>query len=114
MIKVVLYEHAEKMIAFEISGHANSGPYGFDLVCAGVSAVSFGCVNAVMELCDTELKIKQETDGGYLYVELPETLYASEEAQLILKTMVVSLQTIEREYEQFIQIKKNQGGAPTC
>lgn len=114
MIKVVLYEEAGILTAFEIGGHANSGPYGFDLVCAGVSAVSFGCVNAVMELCSTDLHIDQGADGGYLYVKLPKSMYMTKEAQLILKTMVVSLQTIEREYEQFIQIKKNEGGAPTC
>lgn len=106
MIKVVISKQNEHIHAFEISGHANSGPYGFDLVCAAVSAVSFGAVNAVMELCATELIIDQKEDGGYLYIEIPASLSAekAKNANLILEAMIVSLQTIEREYKQFIQI----------
>ncbi len=47
-ILVTRNEHGH-VSAFEISGHAESGPYGHDLVCAAVSAVSFGSVNAVMQ-----------------------------------------------------------------
>ncbi|MBO1003402.1 ribosomal-processing cysteine protease Prp [Pseudogracilibacillus auburnensis] len=106
MIKVCIYKKADLIRAFKISGHANSGPYGYDLVCAGVSAVSFGAVNAVTTLCDIDLKIDQ-ADGGYLFVELPFSLSKEQarNANLILEAMVVSLQTIEREYKQFIQIK---------
>lgn len=107
MIQIVLYKKDKLIHAFEISGHANSGPYGYDLVCAGVSAVSFGAINAVMELCEKELIIKQEDDGGYLYMELPKSLLHMEQAQIILQAMVISLETIERNYHQFIQIKKS-------
>jgi uncharacterized protein YsxB (DUF464 family) len=103
MIKVVIKRTNEQLAAFEVSGHANSGPYGYDLVCAGVSAVTFGAINALMELCDLELIIDQAAEG-YLYVELPSKALREKEAQIILQAMVVSLQTIERDYTQFIQI----------
>jgi len=108
MIEVTIYEKNNEIVAFEISGHANSGPYGYDLVCAAVSAVSFGAVNAVFELCHIDLEIDQAGEGGYLAVTIPK-IYTSQEkqkAQLIFESMVVSLQTIEREYNQFIQIKR--------
>src|SRR5690625_3738255 len=106
MIKVIVSKNDEQIHAFEISGHANSGPYGYDLVCAGVSAVSFGAVNAVLELCETELIIDQAGEGGYLYVEVPAELQAekAKKINLIFEAMIISLQTIEREYKQFIQI----------
>lgn len=105
MIDVMLFKNNETIKAFEISGHANSGPYGYDLVCAGVTAVSFGAVNALMEIGETSPKIDQEENGGYLYVELPPNAWTNEAAQTILKAMIVSLKTIEQEYDQFIQIK---------
>lgn len=107
MIKVNVFRKDRAIHLFEISGHANSGPYGYDLVCAGVSAVSFGAVNAVIKLCEVDLKIDHGEDGGYLSVEIPSSLSIeqSEQVQLILEAMLISLQTIEREYSKFIQIK---------
>src|SRR5699024_12152227 len=44
------YNNVEEISSFVVSGHANSGPYGQDLVCAAVSAVTFGAGNAVLEI----------------------------------------------------------------
>ncbi|GLO66703.1 MULTISPECIES: ribosomal-processing cysteine protease Prp [Oceanobacillus] len=106
MIKVTVFQTNNQITAFELSGHADSGPYGYDLVCAGVSAVSFGGVNAVIKLCDTDLHIDQGKDGGYLYVEIPENLdlQVAERVQLLLEGMMVSLQTIEAEYGDHMQV----------
>lgn len=106
MIRVTIYEKNNRINQFEMSGHANSGPYGYDLVCAAVSAVSFGAVNAVYELCNIELQVDQAAEGGYLFVEIPSNVpeQSVEKADLIFQAMVVSLRTIEREYKQFIKI----------
>lgn len=109
MIKVKMFrDEYNKIIDFSLSGHANSGPYGYDLVCAGVSAVTFGAVNAVMELCDTELIIEQGDTGGFLSVKLSETLQGDQliKAQLLLEGMLISLKTIERDYRKFIKINE--------
>ncbi len=109
MIKISIDRKDGKISSFEISGHANSGPYGYDLVCAAVSAVSFGAVNAVLQLSELELHIDQ-AENGYLYVDVPNRHVDANQyfkAQLIFEAMIVSLQTIEREYEQFIRISEN-------
>ncbi|WP_156291191.1 ribosomal-processing cysteine protease Prp [Oceanobacillus salinisoli] len=110
MIQVTVYRSNNQITAFTMSGHADSGPYGYDLVCAGVSAVSIGAVNAVMELCDLELGVEQGSDGGYLYVTIPEPLDTRlmDKVQLLFEGMLISLKSIELEYGQFIQIKDNQ------
>lgn len=42
MIKVSVVRNQQKQIvSFEMSGHADAGPHGQDIVCAGASAVSF-------------------------------------------------------------------------
>ena len=107
MIIVTMFRKNDQFTAFELSGHAESGPYGYDLVCAGVSAVSFGAVNAILTLCEIDLKIEQADEGGYLHVELPISIYSEkrDKVQLLLEGMLISLQTIEREYNQFIKIE---------
>lgn len=107
MILVNVNRNTDGSIAqFKLSGHAESGPYGHDLVCAAVSAVSFGAVNAVIKLCEIEPIINQSPDGGLLQVTLPDGLNHDtfEKAQWLLEGMVVSLQTIERDYDQYITI----------
>lgn len=105
MINVTVYRSNNQITAFELSGHADSGPYGYDLVCAGVSAVSFGTVNAVIELCGIDLDIRTN-EGGYLRVQIPDISEnrTKENVQLLFAGMLASLQTIEREYSQFIRI----------
>lgn len=112
MIEVTICKLNKRISSFELSGHAESGPYGYDLVCAAVSAVSFGAVNAVTELCDIHLNIHQGDKGGFLSVEIPQSidLQLWDKASLLFEAMVVSLQTIEQEYSQFIKIKEYKEG----
>lgn len=108
MIKVVVERKDGIIQSIEISGHASSGPYGYDLVCAGVSAVSFGAINAALEMSGAELNIKQGGEGGYLYVEMPlsATPEQIEKINAAFEVMLISLQTIERDYGQFIEIEE--------
>jgi len=107
MIDITIFRSNNQMTAFEISGHADSGPYGYDLVCAGVSAVSFGAINAVLEICGIDLDIMQGDEGGYLHVVLPDDLEPEvmEKGQLLFEGMIVSLKTIANDYSQFIRIQ---------
>ena len=92
---------------FTMSGHADSGPYGYDLVCAAASAVSFGAVNAVAELCNVYMDTEMKDGGGFLRCQLPgiqeEATY--EKVQWLLEGMLVSMRSIEEQYSQFIRIE---------
>lgn len=104
MIHVRITEQPSGRIsAFEMDGHADFAEHGKDLVCAGASAVSFGAVNAVVELTGTMPEIAQGEDGGYLRVSFPETEQDAQ-VQLIIRAMIVSLQTIELDYDKYIKI----------
>ncbi|API90665.1 hypothetical protein J32TS6_00560 [Virgibacillus pantothenticus] len=107
MIKVTVFRENDRIKAFELSGHAESGPYGYDLVCAGVSAVSIGSINAVLTLCEVDLDIEQGGAGGYLYVAIPGSIASKkmERVQLLFEGMLISLSSIEQEYQQFITIQ---------
>lgn len=113
MIKVKIERGSKHRIqSFELSGHAESGPYGYDLVCAGVSAVSIGTVNAIYKLCNVEPQVEQKEQGGFLRCVIPKELQADtqEKVQLLLEGMIVSLQTIEDEYGSHITINEHTVG----
>lgn len=110
MIEMVVYrDHNQNITGFQMSGHANSGPYGHDLVCAAASAVSFGTINSIISLCQIEPLIDINDDGGYLKMMLPNNMAKDsfEKAQTLLQGMLVSFQTIEKDYHQYITISDN-------
>ncbi|KAB2338704.1 ribosomal-processing cysteine protease Prp [Cytobacillus depressus] len=105
MIEITVTRNKSEMIqSFAISGHAFFAERGNDIVCAGVSAVSVGAINAVHSLTGVTPEIEQES--GLLRCIIPEHLpdHTQEKVQLLLEGMVVSLQTIEEQYGQHIKI----------
>ncbi|MDQ7863244.1 ribosomal-processing cysteine protease Prp [Peribacillus frigoritolerans] len=110
MIKVVFDAPQERIASFTLSGHANFAKKGSDIVCAGVSAVSFGAVNAIMSLTDVEPEIEQGREAAIFAAPFrgifsPES---EEKVQLLLNGMLISLQTIERDYGKYMKIILNQ------
>lgn len=107
MVIVTVNKIGEHINDITISGHAGSGPAGYDLVCAGVSTVSFGLINAIYHLCDLELIIKQQEEGGFLHICFPDQVSEKqmEKAQLLLEAMIISFESIEEQYSEYIQVK---------
>lgn len=109
MVKVEVVRNQDNTIStFEMSGHAESGPYGQDIVCAGVSAVSIGTVNAIDTLCNVQLEVEQKDNGGFLRCTVPTGLdmQTYEKVQLLLEAMVVSLNSIAEAYDKYIKIRE--------
>jgi uncharacterized protein len=106
MIQVTIYRLESGLIqAFTLSGHANYANHGKDIVCAAASAVSVGTVNAIEVLAGFEPKAEGGKDG-FLRCEIPMDIpeETQEKVQLLLEGMIVSLQTIEKDYGKHIKI----------
>ena len=107
MIKVHFERKSDGTIrAFTMDGHADSGPYGYDLVCAGASAVSFGAVNAIAEVAGVELDAEVRDNGGFLHCAVPDHVRdeAGEKVQVLLEGLRISLLTMEEQYGRFIHV----------
>jgi len=89
----------EDVASYEISGHAMSNEPGKDLVCAGVSAVVFGLTNALIGLGLDESNVK--LDDGYLRVDTHD---ADEDMNALIYGLIVSLETIERENDEYLLV----------
>jgi hypothetical protein len=95
--------------AFRIEGHAHYDEPGKDLVCAAVSAISIGTMNAVEAVAGVMLPC--EAEEGLLDATVPRDLdpQQAERVQLLLESMVVMLNTIESSYGQYIKIHTEGG-----
>ncbi|MHC0037491.1 ribosomal-processing cysteine protease Prp [Pseudoneobacillus sp. C159] len=90
---------------FTLSGHADYAKRGKDIVCAAATAVSFGTVNAIEALAGFEPKAELGK-GGFLRCEFPMDIpeETQKKVQILLEGMIVSLQTIEKDYGKHIKI----------
>jgi uncharacterized protein len=106
MIRVSIErESSGRIRQFHVEGHAFYDEPGKDIVCAGVSAVTVGTVNAVEALLAIELKARMK--HGMLKVEIPDSGAADTEdkVQLLLESMVVMLQSIAQSYGEYIALQ---------
>ncbi|SEM67830.1 ribosomal-processing cysteine protease Prp [Paenibacillus sp. OV219] len=95
-----------RILSFAIEGHAKFAKPGKDIVCAGVSAVSVGTVNAIEQLAGIELPASMKS--GWLRSDIPVTADAAsnEKAQLLLEGMIVMLNSIAASYGKYVDIRQ--------
>ena len=83
-----------------VSGHANYDKYGKDIVCAGVSAVVTGGINALEDQVNNIEIINEDNKLGV------KVINSNEYIQIVLNTILIQLETIEKSYKKYIKITK--------
>ena len=101
MVKVEARKENGKVISLKLSGHANSGEYGKDLVCAGVSSIITGGASALENITSFNVKLSI----GNSCIELKKDQQLSKHDEIVMETILVQLQTIEHSYPKFIEIE---------
>lgn len=100
MIYVSVTTHDSKINLIEIKGHAGSDDYGKDLVCAAVSAISFGLCNA-LDLLDTDATISIGNNLIRIECNNPD-----EKLDTILQTGLIQLKTVQEQNNSYLNIKQ--------
>lgn len=101
MIKIWLDRNqAGELFRLKVTGHAESGPHGQDIVCAGVSALTQTSLLGLIHYL--QHAVKYEIKSGYLMFELEES--PTEQTQAVLETLVLGLSEMAQNYPQNIQI----------
>ncbi len=106
MIQVTIEHTNDTIDQFTVEGHAESAPYGQDLVCAAVTSVTAGTVNAIEKMTNTLPNVKLDEEGGFLQYFVPKDAEETtmKTIQLLLEAMIISLETIAEENNQYIKI----------
>ena len=80
----------------ELSGHAGYAESGRDIVCAAVSALVLNMANSVEAFTEDGFEGEMdEQTGGFSFHFTAEI---SPESQLLMNSLVLGLQNIEKEY----------------
>lgn len=104
MVKIsVDQDKNSKIKRIRITGHANAAPHGEDLVCAGVSSISIGALNAI-DLLEKNSCLYEMKHG---YIEI-RVVTDSDQLQLLLSMLIIQLTTMENSYKKYIRIRKQE------
>ena len=103
MIKAVFYSKNNSYFGFKISGHADYGCCGNDVVCAGVSALVINTINSIEEFTE-DATVTEEFGSGLVKFKI--TGKVSPESRLLLRTLRLGLCSIYEEYgNKYISIR---------
>ena len=87
-------------LSLDVKGHAEYGEYGKDLICASVSSILFGFMNALDELQEN-VEIKQSENRITV-----EDHSGSSTVQNYFELVIMQLKTIEESYGNFIKVER--------
>ena len=100
MIKIKINKTNNKYASLVVSGHSNYDEHGKDIVCAGVSAIVVGGLNALT--IENKRKISAKVEDGYVNIDVLDL--NDDKLQLIIDVMVIQLKSIEESYKKNIKI----------
>ena len=100
MIKVIYEARDNEYLDLEVSGHAEYDESGKDLICASVSSIIFGFMNA-LDALNEDIEIKQLTN------KIKITNHSSSSTvQDYFELVMMQLKTIEESYGDFIKVER--------
>ncbi len=103
MITVVVEKSQHRMSSLELSGHAQSGPKGYDLVCAAASSIATGALNALDDLFNNQCQLTLNQEPAYIKIEV---IKDSDALQAHLQFLLIQLRTLEKAHPKHIGIKE--------
>ena len=99
----VFYREYYDNVLITIEGHSGYSFNGTDIVCAGVSAITVGGLNAIARAYRNDLtKFQVEMSEGYTSLNVLDT--EKLEVQTILETLEIQFKTIEETYSKYIKV----------
>ena len=100
MIKAIFQADEDLYRSLDVSGHAEYGAYGKDLICASVSSIMFGFMNA-LDALEENVQISQ-SENRITIVDQS----GSEIVQHYFELVIMQLKTIEASYGDFIKVER--------
>lgn len=92
------------ILSFQVTGHAESGPYGQDIVCAAISVLTISTINGLEEVIDMHPQvISDDTEGGFISVQ---KLEIDHDSQILLKTLINGIRDVAKSYPDNIIVEE--------
>ena len=103
MVRVTVFEERGTPVGFELTGHADAGAYGEDIVCAGITAITETALLGITDVL--KLDAAWTRQEGHLRCELNRETAPEdrEKAAVVFDTMVAGLSSLKEAYPKSLK-----------
>ena len=108
MITVTALREQGTVVGFNVSGHAEMGEYGEDLVCAAVSAVVQTAILGISEVCRIQAGVSIEEGQTSCILEKGVTEDEQKRAAIVFDTMLAGLKSIQASYPKTLKFRNKE------
>ena len=108
MITVTVIRENESPVGFTVSGHANMGEYGEDLVCAAVSAVVQTALLGITDVCQIQAGVSIEEGETRCILTKDADPDEIRRAGIVLDTMIAGLRSIQASYPKTLKFRNKE------
>ncbi len=108
MITVTVTRENGDPVGFRVSGHANMGEYGEDLVCAAVSAIVQTAILGITEVCHIPAGVSIEEGETVCILSKDASADAIQSAGVVINTMIAGLRSIQASYPKTLKSRNKE------
>ena len=103
MVRVTVLRERGTPVGFELTGHADQGAYGEDIVCAGISAITETALLGITDVLKLDAAWSREE--GHMRCELSRETAGEdiEKAAIVFNTMIAGLTSLQRAYPKSLK-----------
>lgn len=99
MVKVEVKRKQHIIMEVTVRDHAGSADQGQDLVCAGVSSITVGMMNALDSLAEDACVFQMKE--AYINIQVKKEKSG---VSLLLEALLIQLRTLQTSYQSYITI----------
>lgn len=103
MTKITVFKKGDKIWSYQVKGHSGYAEEGADIVCSAISTASQMTLLGLKEVL--QLDVESSVNDGYLQVKLADGAENNNEAQVLLQTMVKTLEDITKNYAKYVKME---------
>ena len=108
MITVTVTRESGSPVGFLVSGHANMGEYGEDLVCAAVSAIVQTAILGITEVCHISAGVSIEEGETTCILSQDANPDEIQSAGIVFNTMIRGLRSIQASYPGTLKFRNKE------
>ena len=104
MVRVTVFREQGAPVGFELTGHANRGAAGEDIVCAGISAIAQTALLGITDVLKLDVVPPTREHGSMYCMLLKDTPREDmDRAAIVFDTMIAGLMSLQQAYPQSLK-----------
>ena len=108
MITLTMLCDHDDPVGFHVTGHAECGAYGEDLVCAAVSAIVQTAILGITDVLELESGISVEDGDAYCIIDQNAPQLKKDQASVIFRTMETGIRSIQSSHPGTLKIRNKE------